>query len=308
MLIKQRDSTLKNSIDISVIIPVYDDKRIINCLNALCAQKFKGIFEIIVVENDKTQKILKLIKNYKITYLCCHKKGSYFTRNMGINHAKGKIIVFTDADCIANKDWLKKIWQTFQNPEINIIAGKILNKIGNAKIQKYQREFLITQGLQYLTPISPLPYMPTANIAYRNHILKELKGFDTQFKSGGDVDISWRAQYSGYKLTFLTDAIIQHEGRTSFFKYFRQFYNYGIGHVLLFKKHKKINGKKFVFNPYPFKGLIRALSLGIIKGLFHLCYKRDVYYIKSCYLDTLEHSALLLSALIGSLRYKVLYI
>ena len=103
---------MNNQPFISIIVPVYNGENIIGaCLKSLLAQDYpKDKYEVIAVDNNSKDKTADIIKEYSVHYLFESKvQGSYAARNTGVRHAKGEILAFTDADCVADKGWLKKV-------------------------------------------------------------------------------------------------------------------------------------------------------------------------------------------------------
>ena len=95
--------TKRERIGISIVIQVLNEEKTIKpLLSALKGTKA----EIIIVDGGSTDNTLKLCKGVKII------RGNYNrsqARNIGVAKAKGKIIVFTDAGCIPEEDWLTNI-------------------------------------------------------------------------------------------------------------------------------------------------------------------------------------------------------
>ena len=78
-------------------------------------------YEIIVVDNLSTDKTTQLVRNYPVKLLFeTERQSSYAARNHGIIHAKGSIVSFIDADCMAKDDWLSKLTEIFAS-EMNIL-------------------------------------------------------------------------------------------------------------------------------------------------------------------------------------------
>lgn len=87
----------------TIIIPVYNEESVLaNCLDSLSHQTDRD-FETIVVDDGSTDGSKKFA-----TYQQVH-KGPGAARNLGSKHAKGKILVFVDADMEFDKDFLKKL-------------------------------------------------------------------------------------------------------------------------------------------------------------------------------------------------------
>ena len=96
------DNKINKSIDISVIIPVFNRENTIqNCINSVLNQTFLP-FEIIIVNdgsNDKTVSKVKELNNSLIKIIHNEdNRGAQHARNQGIKSAKYKWITFLDSD------------------------------------------------------------------------------------------------------------------------------------------------------------------------------------------------------------------
>lgn len=90
---------------ISIIVPVYNgEKYISHCIGSLIKQDYKRI-EIIIVDDgsiDKTQEVCeRYLKDNRIRYYFQKNQGPSAARNLGIQKARGKWIMFVDCD-----DWV----------------------------------------------------------------------------------------------------------------------------------------------------------------------------------------------------------
>ena len=91
---------------VSIVIPTFNsEKTIINCINSILLQKLENQVEIIVVDDDSSDKTIFLINNIKLKKNFKLKifqnkinKGSGFCRKLGIKMASGYYIAFLDAD------------------------------------------------------------------------------------------------------------------------------------------------------------------------------------------------------------------
>ncbi len=99
---------------VSVIIPVYNEEKVIkDCLVSLSKQKM-GDFEVILVDDGSTDKTLEVmselrINNYELRVLRQKHLGPGMARNLGAKHAKGDILVFVDADMTFDRVFSKKL-------------------------------------------------------------------------------------------------------------------------------------------------------------------------------------------------------
>ena len=100
---------------ISVVIPVYNEEKYIHqCLSSLKSQVVQP-YEIIMVDNNSTDKTVEIAKRFNIKILRESKQGISHARNKGYNAARGDIIARCDADCILNPNWIKRISHNFES-------------------------------------------------------------------------------------------------------------------------------------------------------------------------------------------------
>ena len=110
------------SAKVSVIIPVYNEERVIvNCLKSLAKQIYKPL-EIIIVDDGSVDNAIKKISNLKsqISNLKLYKQnhlGPGPARNLGAKYSKGEILVFVDADMMFDKDFIKDLIKPILNNE-----------------------------------------------------------------------------------------------------------------------------------------------------------------------------------------------
>lgn len=99
---------------VSVVIPVYNEEKYIkNCLDSLMEQEEKPD-EIIVVDNNCTDKTVSIVKKYQgIKIIQEKKQGIIAARNAGFDHAQGDIVARCDADSVVPPDWIKNINNDF---------------------------------------------------------------------------------------------------------------------------------------------------------------------------------------------------
>jgi len=227
----------------SVIIPAFNaEKTIAETLKALEAQK--GIarkdFEIIVVDDGSTDKTIQLVRKFRNVKLLNQKhKGPATARNLGAGKARGEIVVFTDSDCVPEKNWLAEMLEPFKGKEIIGVQGayktkqkSLIARFGQAEIEERYDKMLNFRFVDWIGTYSG---------AYRKKEFLRVKGFDESFPiaSGEDPDLSFRMAKKGKKLVFNPKAIVYHRHPESLWKYlkvkfFRAFYR-----VRLYSKHKE---------------------------------------------------------------------
>lgn len=209
-----------NTFVFSVIVPTYRDPNLDLCLLALSEQSLcKSLFEVILINNDPDGDIqipdtLFDVINLKI--LREEIPGSYAARNMGILHASGEILAFTDSDCIPSIDWLNNAYNKFrdnENSKIGILAGRIIlfyNDEENLSAAEVYEKYTAFKQEEYVVEGNCL----TANwFSYRTIIL-EFGGFNSQLKSNGDTDLSLKISQK-YDIIYDSEIVVRHPARYS---------------------------------------------------------------------------------------------
>src|SRR5438105_521660 len=108
---------------ISVVIPVHNEEEYIEqCLKSLMAQEEKPD-EIIVVNNNSTDKTAEIVKKFAVTMIHQPVQGITPTRNAGFDAAQYEIIARCDADTILPPDWIKHIKNRFETDSIDALTG-----------------------------------------------------------------------------------------------------------------------------------------------------------------------------------------
>ncbi|MBU0907803.1 MAG: glycosyltransferase, partial [Nanoarchaeota archaeon] len=127
-----------NSQKLSVVIPAYNEERVIaNSINSLLRQSYKN-FEIIIVDDgstDKTREIVREIskKNKKVMLLTQNHEGPGNARNLGAKKSTGRILIFVDADMEFEKEFLEKI-------SVDIRKGHVIGtKYGYEEAKNYEQ-------------------------------------------------------------------------------------------------------------------------------------------------------------------------
>ncbi len=237
--------------DISIIIPTYNRKIFLaNCLKSLFNQTYpKEKYEIIIVDdgsNDGTKEFITGLQSkynaYNLNYFYQRNKGWASSRNLGIKKTKGKIIVFIDTDCIANKNWLESILMSFGK------APKRVGGIGGPTVVKFYKQNIIAQIDQAILnhfinkfkKDKEALFLPTCNLSIKKEIFAKIGNFDTDFdkEAGEDSEFCWRIIKNGYKLIYEPRMQVEHLQRDTFSSFLLQNFTYGRGMYLVRKKHQ----------------------------------------------------------------------
>jgi cellulose synthase/poly-beta-1,6-N-acetylglucosamine synthase-like glycosyltransferase len=248
---------------VSIIIPAYNAQDSLQgCLDSLMQLEYpREKMEVILVDNNSTDSTGEIARSYPITVL--HQReiqSSYASRNWGIQHANGEILAFTDTDCIASIQWLHHLVASSDNPENGCFAGKIeayepqtlAEQFAAADEENHDQEHSLRKGY--------LPAANTANVAYRKEVFQKIGLFNSDLRSGGDAELTWRFVQNGeYKIDYNPGAVIYHKHRTSIRSLFHQHIRYGESITDLLKLYPESCDDTFWFLTDAFKSGYRGV-------------------------------------------------
>jgi glycosyltransferase involved in cell wall biosynthesis len=188
-------------------------KHIAGTLHALTEQSYdKAKFEVIVVDNGSRDDTVKIAKSFPFKVLFeLENQNADAARNKGIEAASGDIIVFTDADCIPDPNWLMEGIKYLESSNSDMIAGNIQfsfeNKNSAAEI------YDATSNLQHKNSVGGRNIAFTANLFVKRRVFDALGLFPSNSLGGGDIILTNKATSYGFKLRYCKTASISHPTR-----------------------------------------------------------------------------------------------
>lgn len=191
---------------ITVLIAMRNEENnIVSCLHCLTSQNYPAhLFEVIVLDDHSTDSSVMqvnnfiranpLIKNIKLIEIKDGQlQSSYkkFAITEGIKQASGELIITTDADCVAGKQWLSVIASYYEkfHPVMMMCPVQFANeKTFFSKMQALEFAGLI--GMSAATNNAGIPLMCNgANLAYSKKAFTEINGYGNtpELASGDDT-------------------------------------------------------------------------------------------------------------------------
>lgn len=218
--------------NISVIIPNYNGEKIIgknlaSVINALL--NFKGgKKEIIVTDDCSKDNSLQVINAFiddndsgipvkLITSNLGYNMGFSSNVNKGVHSASGEIVILLNTDVLPSSDFIDPLIIHFQDPKVfavgcmdESVEGDEITKRGRG-VGNFKRGFL-NHSLGHMDKPDTL-WVSGGSGAFRKNIWDELGGLDPLFNPfyWEDIDLSYRALKSGYKLVFEKKCVVRHE-------------------------------------------------------------------------------------------------
>jgi GT2 family glycosyltransferase len=244
---------------VSIVVCAYNASDTIeDCLSSLERLNYPD-FEIIVVNDGSRDRTGDIARQHPAVHLVEVPNGGLSAaRNIGLSHASGEIVAYTDADTRVDADWLTFLVQPFLNSDVVASGGP--NVVPADDPPMAQCIARAPGGPTHVLLDDRIAeHVPGCNMAFRRDALLAIRGFNPIYlRAGDDVDVCWRLQARGGKIGFAASALVWHHHRASVKAYWRQQVGYGEGERWLMAHHpeKFLDGHMLwhgrIYSPLPF--------------------------------------------------------
>lgn len=244
---------------ISIVVPTYNRaETLAKVLPSLLEQDYPD-YEILFCDSnstDETGKILEELSSPKIIHLKGNYRGRGEARNAGLKAAKGEIVLFTDADIIAEPNLLSEHARFHrENPKAAVVGCEVqvnsYREYQEVRKNPEQRRTLHPPSRKELSWL----YFLTGNASAARESLMSVGGFDDNFTGYGheDLELGYRLQRSGLKILYNRLAVNYHWHPVGFAEKCEKMRLAGISTVRFYHKHKDAQIKlKLGWNPLAF--------------------------------------------------------
>lgn len=193
----------------SVIIPYYKKRKYIErCIDAVLAQTYQG-FEIILVDDGSQDDVAQLIEekySWKVHLIQQENQGVSIARNTGIAAATHDYIAFLDADDYWSPFHLEKMAELInQEQNIKIIGSHYSRAKSNVETENRKLDYFLIKD--YFKNALRFTYFFTSGTVVSREFFKQEDGFNTNLKSGEDIDVWFRAVLSGGNAFYIKNTL-----------------------------------------------------------------------------------------------------
>ncbi len=220
---------------VTIVIPAYNSERtIVRVIESCLNQMVKG--EVIVVDDGSDDSTAEIVKRYPVRYIYQENAGPAKARNTGWKNASGEIILFTDSDCIPEKDWVDRMLEYYSLNDICCVGGSYDIANPESLLARCIHQEILERHRKMSGEVD---YLGSFNLSYGRNVLEEVGGFNEEFgyASGEDNDLSYRVRKKGYKLTFDREIKVSHFHQTKFIRYLKEQFRHGFWRMKLYRLH-----------------------------------------------------------------------
>lgn len=242
---------------LTIIIPVYNaEKSIIRCVESILSQMAEED-ELILLNDGSSDNSLKIIREYEKKYSCVRgidkeNTGVAETRNLGIDLANGKYLLFVDNDDYIEADYLDRYYNAIETGNYDCVLGgyrrvsdtrvlfeikaynsdwyKLMLVAPWAKI--YRTSFIKEHQIHFLnystgedTYFNILMYSKSPRIGVINYT-----GYNWWFNNESVSNTSQRGFNSDIDILYLLNCLLDVSGKEGLYKYY--YLRYIVWHLL----------------------------------------------------------------------------
>jgi lipopolysaccharide/colanic/teichoic acid biosynthesis glycosyltransferase/GT2 family glycosyltransferase len=229
----------------SVIVPVYNGSGVIErCLNALIGQTVSPErYEVIVADDGSTDDTAAVVAAWATRHPECAltlvqqaNTGPGGARNLGAQHARAELLLFTDADCAPLPKWIEHLLAPFGDSQVIGAKGTYVTEQRGLVPRFVQAEY--EDRYDRMRGADQIDFIDTYSAAYRRTVFLENGGFDPIFVgSCEDQEFSFRLAQKGYRLVFAPGARVAHIHDVDAREYFWRKAHIGFWKALLTRCH-----------------------------------------------------------------------
>ena len=202
---------------VSVIIPVRDDPRLVECLAAVHRQTYPAnLVEVIVADNGSDTDVPALLVPWpSVVYVSEPSGGSYAARNAAVLASRGEVLAFTDADCLPEENWIEESVAAIV-AGADLVAGHVTVYARDNRRPHPVEAYELVHAFPQEVYVSRGGATVTANMTTTRAAFEKAGPFRPELYSGADIEWSQRANALGLRTVYCSTAIVRHPARDSF--------------------------------------------------------------------------------------------
>ncbi len=250
------------SIQFSLVVATFNRRdTLAEVLPTLLEQSFPAdSYEILLCDagsTDGTRELVEELARPNLRFLPGADSGRGGARNRGIREARGEIILFTDADILADPDLVACHAQAHARHPGDAVVGCEIQVSSFAEYLEFRQNPQAHARHRPSRRHLPWHYFLTGNASVRRETLLGVGLFDESFTGYGheDLELGYRLLKRGLKIRYCPQAINYHWHPVPFEEQCRKMRLAGRSTVRFYRKHKDLT--------IPLRMGMNPLSLGL---------------------------------------------
>ncbi|MFM7029334.1 MAG: glycosyltransferase [Chakrabartia sp.] len=232
---------------VTVIIPAFNEARVIEASVARVLASAAVTLEVIVVDDGSTDGTSAVVRaafagDARVQLLTLANGGKAAALNRALRLAKGEFVVALDADTQFEPLTIARLVRWFDDPQVGAVAGNAM--VGNQVnlVTRWQGvEYVTAQNLERraLTRFDAVTVVPGAVGAWRRAALDDVGGYPLDTLAE-DQDLTIAIQRQGWRIALDTEAVAWTEAPESFAALSKQRFRWAYGTLQCLWKHRAV--------------------------------------------------------------------
>jgi glycosyltransferase involved in cell wall biosynthesis len=210
--VEDTPAALATAVSVSVIIPALNEEKMIGrCLESLAELDFpRSGFEVLLVDNGSADRTLEIAKSFqsRLNLRILEKAGVRISalRNLGAREARGGLLAFLDADCLAPAGWLERIVELARGQSTGILGAHYLLPENSSWVGRTWHRY------QEAEKSGEVSHVPAGDLIMRREDFLRLGGFDDSIQTNEDYELCERARAAGMNVLAFPQIGVVHLG------------------------------------------------------------------------------------------------
>jgi glycosyltransferase involved in cell wall biosynthesis len=206
-------SSKNKTLTLTLVIPVFNEEGYLNnCLGSVAAQTHMPA-QVIVVNNNSSDKSADVARQYPFVTLLNEKKpGVLHARNLGFKAANGNIIARIDADTFLPPRWVENAIRSFEDKSISAVTGPVDYYDMPLPSRNHFFDHIMRSSIYNWSPKSPFLY--GSNMAIRADAWRSVEsGLCRDNYLHEDLDLAIHLHQQGKKILYTKNLMAGASGR-----------------------------------------------------------------------------------------------
>ncbi len=205
--------------------------------------------EIVIVNGGGTKNCQPVLEKWQKRFACLkiitiNNKNLANSRNIGLPHCSGDIILQTDDDARPFPDWIEKtIKFHLIYPNCGAIGGRVIDSSN----KNFLFKIADATTFPFHNKIKSVRSIAGVNSSYKREVIDKIGEYDETLFRGEDVDYNWRLKLNGWHILYHPEIKVKHIHRSTWRSLFYQHFMYGRAYYLVRKKWPEM------YSHYPHK-------------------------------------------------------
>ncbi|MHA1734475.1 MAG: glycosyltransferase [Promethearchaeota archaeon] len=259
---------MRSTVRVSVVVPVFNAQAHVERLvKALTEQNFPEPYEVILVDDgsvDGTRRAFEEVRGrVDFEHLEFHQiehGGPAVARNAGAKLSRGEVVLFTDADCVPNEDWIGAMVEPLSDPDVAAVGGSYRTLNGEYRLARFVGHDIAYRHGRYGEFID---FAATFSLAIRKEVLEDVGMFDQDYSEANaeDNDLSYELVRRGYKIKYQPAGWVYHPHPHRLRVFLKQQFDRAKWRIKLHRENRRFGGDAYAGPATLYQPLVWGLVL-----------------------------------------------